>query len=92
MHRIEICRTTVLESVRIILVGPNGSNGGMASLCYHATHRPRVYQVSPEHHILNQNVTGVERDGRGYGVRGSHRSGCGEMSDERNPNPNCRAR
>lgn len=61
MHRINILRTTVLQSVGILFVQPNGGDWSMASLSYDASERPRINEISPEHHVLNQNVGGFLR-------------------------------
>lgn len=56
MHWIDVLGTTILCSVRVVLMGPNGSNGCMAPLCYNTPQRPRVYQVPPQHHVLHHHV------------------------------------
>lgn len=42
VHKIEIGRGTVAEGVGIVLILPDGGDGGMAALCYQAPQRPRV--------------------------------------------------
>lgn len=59
MHGIDVLRATILKSVRIVFVGPNGGDGCVASLSHHAPQRPRVYQVPSENHVLYQNVVVV---------------------------------
>lgn len=56
MHRIDIIWITVVGSVGIIFSQPNGRDRSMASLSYDATKRPGINQISPKHHVLNQNV------------------------------------
>uniref|UniRef100_A0A803R7M0 Uncharacterized protein n=1 Tax=Cannabis sativa TaxID=3483 RepID=A0A803R7M0_CANSA len=79
MHGIDVIRVTVLKCMRIFFVGPNGGYGGMATLCHNATERPRVNQISTEHHILNQYVEAlgfidVFWGSEGSGVRSRSRS------------------
>ncbi|GFZ08218.1 hypothetical protein Acr_20g0000260 [Actinidia rufa] len=39
VHGVEMGGATVVQSVGVVLVGPNGGHGGMAALCYHAPMR-----------------------------------------------------
>lgn len=56
VHKIDLLRATVLGGKGIVPVLPDGGDGGMAALRHYATERPRVDQVSPEHHVLNNHV------------------------------------
>ena len=56
MHSVEVVRRAVSGGVRVVPVRPHGGHGGVAALRHDAPQRPRVRQVAPQHHVLNQDV------------------------------------
>lgn len=83
MHRINVVGATILDCVRVLSAEPNGGNGGVAALRDHAPKRPRVDQISPEHHVLDQDVGAVGLLGAVLGRRDSARIGGGLAHKDR---------
>jgi hypothetical protein len=61
VHPVEVVGRAVGRGVRVVAVLPHGGDGGVAPLRHHAPRRPRVRQVAPQHHVLDQHVHRVLR-------------------------------
>lgn len=61
----------------MVPVRPHGGHGGVAALRHDAPQRPRVRQIAPQDHVLDQHVHGLLRALLASGGRSSVRSGGG---------------
>lgn len=55
---VEVGLAAVLLCVGVVLVIPDGGDGGVAALGHDAAQRPRVDQVAAENHVLDERVVG----------------------------------